>query len=195
MSLRSVFIRAVFVVATLAVAGCQTTPPTQVLPEISFVYKAPIALNVAKIVVRSTYQAPLAPPHIEYRLATTPEKALRRWAADRLRAVGDSGVATFVIENASVIAQPLKTPAGIETLFGAAQSERYRADVKAVLEISDGGGHGFARAQASHTRTIAEDASLNDRQRVWFDLVDKVTRAFDTTMEKNIRAHLASWIR
>ena len=84
-------------------AACESTPPPQTLPEITFSHMQPIKLNVREIEVVSNYRPPMKAPNVEHLLRQNPEASLRRWANDRLRAVGSSGTARLVITNASIV--------------------------------------------------------------------------------------------
>lgn len=184
--------------AVLAPLGaCVTEPPAASLPQLTFSHLAPIVLKVAQVEVANDYAAPLQAPHIEHVVPAAPEAALRSWAAHRLSAAGGTGVARLVIKTASVTAVPLKVTPGLKGAFTKDQSERYEAVVRAELHIYEGGGSGtgYVAAEASHSRTVAENASVNDRRRVQFELIEVLMADFDREMEKNIRTHLGRWLK
>ena len=79
------------VLGLVALAGCETPPPESRFPEMTFAHLGPIRLDVAEIEVIETYRSPLAPPNVEHLAPTRPAEAVRRWAADRLRAEGRGG--------------------------------------------------------------------------------------------------------
>ena len=68
--------------------------------------------------------------------------------------------------------------------------------VEARLEVFDGAGRstGFATARINRSRTLAEDATVNERERLWYDLLQQLATEFDTEMEKNLRRHLGGWV-
>ena len=183
-------------VLVLGLAACETPVVEQSLPELTLAHLKPIKLNVATIEVVSQYRPPLRPPNVEHLFLTPPLKVLRRWASDRLKAVGKSGSARLVIHKASAVESVLKKKTGFTAAFTKQQSHRYDLAVEATLEIfADGRQKGHALAHATRFSTLREDASINKRQRIWFDLTEALVRDFDAEMENNIRRHLGAWIR
>jgi len=118
--------------------------------------------------------------------------ALRRWAADRLRLAGGENIARLTIVDASVIETRLAGQGGLRGAFTNEQSERYQAKLKVRLEILEPNAisRGFAMAEVSRSVTIAEDASLNEREKVWFDLIEALMTDFNVEFEKNIKKFL-----
>jgi len=176
----------------LALAGCQTTPDPM-LPEITFQHLPPIKLNVARIEVVDGVKEPLAAPHVGHRFPTPPRTGLHTWARDRLQAAGTAGVARFVIIDADVTENRLKLKKGLKGAFTDEQSHRYDAKVSARLEVTGVANLRMAeaRAGAERSQTIAESATVNQRERLWFDMVDGLMGDFNAAMEANIRKHLS----
>ncbi|MDH5748455.1 MAG: hypothetical protein OEY85_04000 [Rhodospirillales bacterium] len=182
----------------ILLVACETKNPVQALPDITFSQFPRLTLNVGRIDVSSSYRPPLKAPNVEHLLPVSPEKATRSWARDRLEKSSVSiNHARFTIITAPVIESKLKQSSGLKGLFTKEQAERYTATVEANLEIFDDRGfrRGFASARAQRSRTIAEDASLNQREKMWFDLVEALMTDFNAEMEKNIRVHLVGWVR
>lgn len=190
--------RLVFAALSAAVvASCDTTPPKHDLPQITFAHLAPITLDAARIEVVSNYVPPLKAPNVEHRFPILPEAAMKRWAADRLRAGGAAGAARFVITDAAVVEEPLPLSKGLAGIFKKEQAERYNATAEASLEIIDTRGlrKGFASARTFYSRTVAEDVSLNERERAWFEIVEALMLVFDSEMERNMRQYLGGSVR
>ncbi|HEY9567508.1 MAG TPA: hypothetical protein VIR38_05415, partial [Thalassobaculum sp.] len=116
---------------------------------------------------------------------------------DVLRPSGTGGRAVFRIIRGSLVESPLQTTGGMQGWFTVDQAERYDAAIEGRLDLYGPGGHllGHAAAQATRYRTIAEDASLNDRQRLWYDLVEATAQDFATVMENAIRRELGGYAR
>ncbi len=182
----------VALLVVVAVAACETPPPGQELPELTYGHLGKFRLNVGEVRVVFQYAPPMKPPNVEHLSSTPPEKALRRWAADRLLAEGTTGAARFVIIDAAVTETLLELEEGVSALFTTQQAVRYQAHAEAVLEILDARGYrtGYANARVSRTRTMAEDATLNERDRLWFELTEALLNDFNTEIEKNIRQFL-----
>jgi hypothetical protein len=189
-----------FLVLTLllpvALGACETPAPEQKLPGIGFTHLEALRLNVADIEVVSEFKAPLRSPNVDHLFPTTPEAALRQWAADRLQPAGKGDTARFRIIDASAIETRLKRDTGLKGTFTKEQSERYEVGVEGSVEILDSRGfrRGFASARASRTRTVPEDITLNDREKVWFEMTEAVMNDFNAELERNIRQHLGGFL-
>ena len=182
--------------ATLALAACETAVPIQRFPEITFAHLPKVGLNVTKIEVASEFRPTLQAPHIEHLMPSSPDKAMRRWAEDRLQAKGVTNVARFTINEATVTEAPLAVESGFKGAFKKQQAARYEAKVAATIEIVDERGfrRAFASSRVSRSQTLGEDASLNDRDRLWFELVDALMKDFNAEMEQDLRSHVGAFL-
>lgn len=176
--------------------GCATPPPPQ-YPELTFTHLPTITLGVARIEIVDNFSPTDNVRHIENRMPSSPETALRNWARDRLRANGVSGVAKFIISKASVTEAELTTTKGLKGVFTNDQSQRYDAlvNVSVRLEGVPRVSEAFAEAEISRSQTVAEDATINVREQAWFNLTEAVMKDFDPAMAASIRKHLADFIR
>jgi len=182
--------------AGLGLAACESGVRVQKLPELTFSHLGGIKLNVSRLETASRYTAPLKKPNVEHLFPAQPAVAMKRWANDRLKTAGPSGSARFTIHQASVIEEKLKMDSSFTGVFTKQQSERYTARVEATLEVFDAKGkrRGFATANAVRSKTVREDATLNEREKAWFDLVEDLMKEFDREMTKNIKSHLVNWV-
>lgn len=186
----------IFVVAVVA-AGCDTVAPRRNFPEITFSHLPPISLDVERIEVVRLFEAPLKAPHVEHEMPDPPMRATERWIADRLKATGTGGHAKVTIRDASVIETTISPIGGIRGAFTTQQSERYLARLEVEIEAVGGRGlrAGTAVARAERSQTIAEDATLTQRETLWFEMTEKLMRDFDRTFETQIRKHLAAFLQ
>ncbi len=46
----------------------------------------------------------------------------------------------------------------------------------------------------SRSRTLREDATINDRERMWFDLTEALMGDFNAELEKNIRQYVSGYL-
>ena len=185
-----------FIACMVALSACATPPPPQ-FPELTYTHLPTITLGVAKIEVVSTSKKSDAAPHIEISMPVTPEKAVRNWARDRLRASGVSGVAKVIIENASVTETELARSKGLKGVFTTEQSQRYDANLKVSIRLEGVPrvSEAFAQAEIKRSQTVPEDVSVNVREQALFDLTENVMKDFDPAMAASIRKHLADFIR
>lgn len=182
-------------IGAAVLGGCDTPVPSRSFPDISFSHKTPYNLDVAKIEVE-TNPAP-APDKgtVVHELPVSLTAVAEKWARQRLKAVGQSGVAVVKVEKASVIEERLKKTGGIRGAFTTDQTERYIGELEMSVSIADNRGQASARAGSTRTRTIAEDATLAEREKLWFNMVETLARGMDAEMDQQIPAHLTNYLR
>lgn len=187
------------VLAATDLAGCSTPPPQNRFPELTYAHLGQYRLDVSRIDVISQYKSPYAPPNIEQDMPVLPERAMQRWAADRLVATGTPGhTAQFIITDAKVTDTKLPKTPGLQGVFTTDQSDRYDSSFAARLVIRpDPGaiGSGEARANATRARTVAEGISVNDRHKVWFEIVEATMNDLNAELDRQIRDHLGRFLR
>lgn len=134
---------------------------------------------------------------LEASAPVTLTRAVDIWARARLQPVGGIGaVARLIVRRASLTEHALVKTPGLKGVFIKDQSVRYEADLEVELHIElDGSNVGVVVAEANHARTVSEDATINDRRRVQYEVVEALMANFDQEMEKNLRAHLGRWLR
>lgn len=193
---RKATIAAVLLTVAAGLGSC-STPPAPQFPELTFTHLPQITLGVERIEIVDNFTPPSDSKHVENRMPVSPEQALKNWARDRLRANGVSGVAKFIITNASVVETDLARSKGLKGVFTTEQAERYDAavNVEVRLEGVPRVNQAFAQASVERSQTLAEDASINVREEVWFALTEQVMKDFDPQMSASIRKHLADFIR
>lgn len=187
---RRAFLGAPIALAALA-AGCNTTPPPAPrFPQITFRHLSPLRLDVADISIQQTYQPPATPPNVEHRFPVPPGEAALQWARDRLVAAGTAGRAEYIVREASVVEVPLEPSGGLKGLMTKEQSERYDAllVVDVILYDSLGGRAGSATVKVSRGRSVPEDATLNERDQVWFSMTEAMMAELDAQLEKTIKS-------
>jgi len=177
--------------------GCETQVPSARLPDITFAHLPPLALAVQRVDTSSRFVPTLRAPNVEHAFPAPPARAMEQWASQRLKAAGGNAQGRFTILDASVTETKLPRDTSIRGTFTKQQSERYDARAEAVVEILDGSGvrRGTASAMVTRWTTIGEEVTLNERERVKFNLIDGLMKDFDAELEKNIRQHLANWLR
>ncbi|RAU21771.1 hypothetical protein CU669_10685 [Paramagnetospirillum kuznetsovii] len=187
----------VVVMAALAATACQNTkPPMQKLPDISFTSQRPFNLDVGQLEIVSEYVAPGRSPNIEHLMPVSPETAAQRWAQDRLRPMGKTGLARVVIRDARVVEVPLAIDKGITGSFKTEQESRYDASLDVAVQILDARQMviGETVARANRSRTVAEGITLNQRDRVLYDISEGLAKDIDEQMTQLIRNYLGRWV-
>lgn len=179
------------------VAGCGSAPGPPTYSEIRFTDKPPIRLDVARIEVVQAYRSPLKAPNVEHLFPLRPARAAAQWARDRLRARGTTGRAEAVIRDASATETALKRTEGVRGAFTTDQAERYDATITISVHILDSLGKELANASATarFSRTVAEDVTLNEREREWHRMTTAMMQALDTALEGEMKKSLAAYLK
>lgn len=188
--------RGVLALSLAVVAGltaCET-PPLRAFPQITFADRPPIELDVARIEVVQAYRSPGGPSHVEDQLPEPPGAILQRWGERRLRAVGADGVARVVIEDASLIEEPLARRPGPAGWVRIERSERYTGRFAVRVDVERGRQRGSAEAVAQRTATVLENATLAEREATLFALTENAVRDLDGELDRNIRNYLTAFV-
>ena len=176
------------VAAPLALAGCELSPDRNVFPELTYQHLDPIRLDVRDIVVEQAYSPPLAEPNVDHDFPIKPMDAAARWAQDRLVAAGATRTATFVIRDAAVVEVLLEQSGGVTGALTTEQSERYDAHLEVQIVIKDDRGWEEVNlvAEVTRTMTVPEDLTLNEREKAWYSLTEKLMADMDKRLSEGI---------
>lgn len=185
-------------IAALALAACAQQVERAAFPDLSYGHLGAMRLDVARIEIVDNVRMPLRDPHVEHRAPVAPGAAAVRWVRDRLAATGASTRrAVFTIERGDIVETVLERTKGVRGVFTTDQSERYDANLKVRLEIFDAAGRRLAEVEGSaeRNRTVPEDITLNDREKVWFEMVEALMRDFNQEMEAGIGRFMTAYLR
>ncbi|MEO0035038.1 MAG: hypothetical protein RLZZ501_1061 [Pseudomonadota bacterium] len=197
--IRPLGVAAATLALALSVTACQNSgPPAQTLPQISFADRAPLRLNVAQIEIVWEYQPPGQYPNVDQVMPVAPGSAIERWAQDRLRPIGraDSGTARVVIRDGSVVEVPLRVDRGFSGAFKTEQELRYDANLKVSIEIQDARHMTVAdvTATAQRSRSVAEGLSVNQRDKVLYEITTDLSHEIDRQLDQLIRDYFGRWL-
>ncbi len=189
--------RALALIVLLGVTSACTSTPRQTFPDVTFAHLPAIQMAVNDIIIEQRYQTTLTAPHAEHRVPLNPLSFMKRWTSDRIVQTGEDSQAKYIIVEASVLEHALDTDGNITAIFTNEQAMRYEATAEAILEVSSGNSlaQGNTSARVTRSVTIPENATLNEREKILFDLVASLARDFDSQMEESIRAHLGGWLK
>lgn len=182
----------------LGLAACQTPMEhtNSALPR--FNDKPVIRLDVSDIKINDEYEPTTKMPFIEHTFNHTPSEVIQSWVHDRLEAGGVKRRLEVTITDASVKETSLPPTPGLKGLFTNDQEARYDASVKLEARIYEDGkivSIAEATATAQMSNTIAENATLVERDQFFDKLtLDVVTKATNE-LEKNMRQYFAPYIR
>jgi len=179
-------------------AACDTPPTRQPFAKLTYTYLKPYRLAVGRVDVVDAYHPPLAPPNVEQSFPVSPSGTAAQWGRDRLIAVGGPNRAVYTVLRGDAIETHLPVNSGgMFSDFENPQSERYDLTIAVRLQIIEPGGRVAATVDARATRsiTVAQDATLNDRERTWFTLTEQTMKDLNATLEKSIPLYLGAYLR
>jgi hypothetical protein len=184
-------------VSGLALSACELTPPSRDFPELTYGHLAPLRFDVASVEVAQAYQPSAEAPNVELLFPVRPDQAAANWARDRLQAVGASRRMRYTVREAPVIETALETKTGLTGVVTRDQSERYDASLSVEVEILDDGGRreGSALARVARSVTVAENATLLEREEVWYELTRKLMDDLDTQLEEALKRVFGRYLR
>lgn len=182
--------------ALFGLAACETPPPADEFADITFLNRDRIQIDVAEIVVDNLYVSPRKDGFVEHEFPVDLGATTARWAKDRLEAVGTSGRLTVSIIEASVTETKLEMKTGLEGLLTTDQAERYDGLIVMTLEASNPArrASASARGEVKRSQTMAEDVTLAERERIWYEMTEKMMADLDTVMTTNVNRHLVDFL-
>jgi hypothetical protein len=182
-------------IAGLLLVGCADEAPAPPIRFADLHFSAadpPIRLDVVSIEVVDRFQPSFQPPEVEQDFPVPPQRAIRNWVQDRLQA-GDPGSpnrARVIIADAAVRETDLMPGEGLGAAFTDEQSKRYDAHLAVRIEILDARGKVVrtANAETSRSRSVAEDTTLNERDRVWYDMTRDMVQDLGGELQKQVES-------
>ena len=143
------------------------------------------------------YRGPGALPNVEREFPVPPMRMAARWAKDRLNPVGDSGELVFTIREAPVVEIELEKSTGLTGIVTVDQAERYEARLVVEMAASDpdAGRRADATTTVERSRTVAEDATLNERKEIWYQMVEDMAADLDGQLDAALRKYFHAFLR
>lgn len=181
----------VFLMLTLTLAGCTShyvPPPQKPLSYTGHTYR----MNVAKVNVIDDYDS--TDQNTSYVLG----KEIHKWAQARLSANGADKTLEVRITEAGIAKKELpKQKSGVEGFFTKEQTEelsgRLAVDLKLyspekTLPVA------FAQISAELSRTVREDASLEERKAIHRQIVAEIMQEVDKMLEDKLRTYFTQYL-
>ncbi len=186
-----------FILIAGYLAGCAVSADRPVYPQISFAHLPKIVLDVARVEFADKYASPATEPNVEHRFPVSLAATALNWGRDRLQPAGAGGVARFTLERASIVEVPLEKSRGVRGAFTNDQSERYNGVMTISIEIQNTAGErqGIVRATTQRSQTVSENISLNEREKIWFDMTEQMMATMNEALETQVRTRLNNWLK
>ena len=180
------------VMAAVTVAACTMNVPERPRPQFAYTQYPPTVLNVAEINVVEAYAPPMRLPNVEHLMPEPLTQSVATWARNRFRAGGADGVVTITVSDASVTAKDLSRTQGVKGWFTVDQAERFDARVLVEMQV-DGvalGSTGSGTVRVERGQTVAENASVQDRDRVWTRMSESILLDLDAGTQQMLQNRL-----
>lgn len=178
-------------------AGCgNEPPPRQTFADLRFTNEPPLRLGIAAIEINDEYRPNFDPPHYEQRLPIPLPHAADNWARDRLQAAGTSGRAVAVITDASVVEINLPKETGLSATFTNQLDTQYEARVGIRVELRDDRGVAtrMAEGHAERSITMVEGTTLDERDRMLYQMETELMAELDRQLETQIRNNFGNLV-
>ncbi|MEJ0019218.1 MAG: hypothetical protein WDN25_22225 [Acetobacteraceae bacterium] len=159
----------------LLFAGCGSTPRRD-FPPLRYDYLTPLQLNVAAVQIEQRYMPSGAAPDVSASDPVPPLRALRAMAEDRLQALGSSGQAVFIIQNAALTRRR-------DTITG---SFMVQLDILTAPNARAG------YAQAGVSASFSGD--LDDLPGRLYDITKDMMDRMNVEFEYQVRRSLGAWL-
>lgn len=187
------------VAAAAALSACQNAPVRPAPRPVDFTSFGPIVLNAATVDFVDATRPAGGVVHVEQRAATPPLEAMRRWTAERLQTAGRAGVVRVTVRDASIVEVPLPKTGGVKGYFTNDQAQRYdgRMEVEVAGEAPVSGGGSFrgtTKAIATYSISVAENATLYDREATISDVSRRLAEDINARLDAGIRKDLGAMV-
>lgn len=182
------------VATALLATACSDAPLDQAFSPIRFT-QPPFRVNVAQVQVEDL--TPVRQNAVDNQLPVSLNSAIQQWSQDRVMATGSTGTLFISIEDASVLETPLPKTDGIKGFFTDDQDAKYDAKIIARLRVMDGASPmpvAEASVNVQRGRTINEKATLQDREKFYYQLVTDLMSDFNREADSGIRQYLGQYI-
>lgn len=173
--------------AILVVSACASAPSETILPDLTFDNVQPIFIPAGQVEVVEKYKSPMADPYVEHLFKTSPAESLKTLFNKQLTAQGGENILRVTIEDASIVSEKLPVTEGWRDMFQRDASEKLKAQVVLKFELIDPAhpedAVGYADLAADRTKFVLEDASLAERDLIYFHLIEDVMKDVSSGME------------
>jgi hypothetical protein len=183
----SLSLRSSLLVALVLLAGCQTAPPPRPQAQIGFEKASPLLVPAGKVTLVDNYKPPLVPPNVEQNYQVRPTHIVRRWIAARTKPIDAApGTITLAIADASVIEQPLEVKTDWRHIFSRQAEKNLIANISWRLSYDGPSLSWSTGGTATSTHGVLEEASLNDADQDYNEMIQSLAAAFDNRLEQQL---------
>ncbi len=178
-------------------AACSSEPVRTPPLQLDYSQLGKIYLNTREVrVIDRSAGRPARPPYVGHMFQPRLADAASRWAQDRLQATGSMGQATFIIKEASVQEQPLRTVGGIDSWFTRQQASKYVGRIEVQLDAQSPVNNtvGSATAHATYATTLPEKPTEAEKNAAYREILEGIMRDLNRKLEQAIQQHLRAFL-
>ena len=201
---KCIFARASLVVAlAFAPAGpslMTASPAFAAVDEVStirFADASVLSTDATSMSISVENRPPKEYPHVMYRAPFTFEQATKAWADVHFSLSGNSvNTLRITLRDADITEKLLPRTGGIKGWFTKDQAAEYDAKIDVEVAVIDVNGKVLASAdgKVSHSRTVPEGATEEDKRHVWADMIKTTFDNLDSELQPKLRASMAQYV-
>lgn len=180
------------VIAAALLTACTVDAPARPQPRFTYKQYPPVLVNVANIQVVEQYVSPAQKPNVEHLMPLPLPNAVADWARSRFQTTGSDGTLIITITDASMKEQFLQRTEGVRGIMTVDQAERYDARISVDFRVENMamGETGSGQVNLTRGQSLAENASIQDRDMLWNSLSETMLTDLDAATLKMQRAKL-----
>jgi hypothetical protein len=183
----SMVLRLPLLVALVLLAACASGPPLPPKATIGFEKASPLLVPAGKVVLVDNYKPPLVPPNVEQNYQVRPAHIVRRWIAARTKPIETApGAIALTIADASVIEQPLEVKTDWKHMFSRQAEKNLIANITWRLSYEGPSLSWSTGGTATSTHGVLEQASLNEADQDYNEMIQSLAAAFDSRLEQQL---------
>jgi hypothetical protein len=183
----NLFLRSSLLVALVVLAACATGPPPKPQAQIGFEKASPLLVPAGKVALVDNYKPPLVPPNVEQNHEVRPAHIARRWITARTKPIDTApGTITLAIADASVIEQPLVVKTDWKHMFSRQAEKNLIANITWRLSYDGPSLSWSTGGTATSTHGVLEEASLNEADEDYNEMIQSLAAAFDSRLEQQL---------
>jgi hypothetical protein len=178
-------------VSLIAVACVDMHPKDRPMPHFVYQQYPATQLNIGHIEVVEGYTMPMSHPNAEHLMPEPLPRSVGNWARNHYKANGGDGTLVITIKDASVTEKDLERTKGFKGVVTVDQSERYDAHILVDFNVTMTDGRtGSGQVDLHRGQSIAENASLEDRDKLWTSMEEKMLLDLDAGTQRMLQQKL-----
>jgi hypothetical protein len=180
----------------LFVTACAEETPMPRYTEFHFTEQQPYSIDVAKIEFVDNYAVSFDYPNVGHLSPIPLAATIRNWQQERLQSTGHTRNLRFVLQNASIVEEPLDSKNIVYRAVLNVMMEIYGGESGSDNTINDGTDIETAdmKVDITHSVVVPKSATLEEKSNAIYALVRDTIRQFDQKVAENIIQYLGKFV-